>query len=222
MNDKAGSEQGKKHLQRLETFLDVLYALLFFQMLHYLPQGEDMAWADKPLGLLSLLWANADELLRIFVGLALTIIYWNLNNKLFGPLVRTNGRHAILALLQMFFVCLFIYFAISDPGLAGGPSSPALQCVSLFIAGFVGLWGWSYAGKNQLVNEDLTEAEKDRVARRGLIEPITALLNTPLAFVGPMAWTLGWLIIPFPVIWVIRKSKSPEKDDPGSVQERNV
>jgi len=222
MNDKAGSEQGKKHLQRLETFLDVLYALLFFQMLHYLPQGEDMAWADKPLGLLSLLWANADELLRIFVGLALTIIYWNLNNKLFGPLVRTNGRHAILALLQMFFVCLFIYFAISDPGLAGGPSSPALQCVSLFIAGFVGLWGWSYAGKNQLVNEDLTEAEKDRVARSGLIEPITALLNTPLAFVGPMAWTLGWLIIPFPVIWVIRKSKSPEKDDPGSVQERNV
>jgi len=222
MNDKAGSEQGKKHLQRLETFLDVLYALLFFQMLHYLPQGEDMAWADKPLGLLSLLWANADELLRIFVGLALTIIYWNLNNKLFGPLVRTNGRHAILALLQMFFVCLFIYFAISDPGLAGGPSSPALQCVSLFIAGFVGLWGWSYAGKNQLVNEDLTEAEKDRVARRGLIEPITALLNTPLAFVGPMAWTLGWLIIPFPVMWVIRKSKSPEKDDPGSVQERNV
>jgi len=222
MNDKAGSEQGKKHLQRLETFLDVLYALLFFQMLHYLPQGEDMAWADKPLGLLSLLWANADDLLRIFVGLALTIIYWNLNNKLFGPLVRTNGRHAILALLQMFFVCLFIYFAISDPGLAGGPSSPALQCVSLFIAGFVGLWGWSYAGKNQLVNEDLTEAEKDRVARSGLIEPITALLNTPLAFVGPMAWTLGWLIIPFPVMWVIRKSKSPEKDDPGSVQERNV
>ncbi len=222
MNDKAGSEQGKKHLQRLETFLDVLYALLFFQMLHYLPQGEDMAWADKPLGLLSLLWANADELLRIFVGLALTIIYWNLNNKLFGPLVRTNGRHAILALLQMFFVCLFIYFAISDPGLAGGPSSPALQCVSLFIAGFVGLWGWSYAGKNQLVNEDLTEAEKDRVARSGLIEPITALLNTPLAFVGPMAWTLGWFIIPFPVMWVIRKSKSPEKDDPGSVQERNV
>jgi uncharacterized membrane protein len=222
MNDKAGSEQGKKHLQRLETFLDVLYALLFFQMLHYLPQGEDMAWADKPLGLLSLLWANADDLLRIFVGLALTIIYWNLNNKLCGPLVRTNGRHAILALLQMFFVCLFIYFAISDPGLAGGPSSPALQCVSLFIAGFVGLWGWSYAGKNQLVNEDLTEAEKDRVARSGLIEPITALLNTPLAFVGPMAWTLGWFIIPFPVMWVIRKSKSPEKDDPGSVQERNV
>ena len=111
MNDKAGSEQGKKHLKRLETFLDVVYALLFFRILHYLPHSEDMAWADKPLGLLSLLWANADELLRIIVGMGLTIIYWNLNNKLFGSLVRTNGRHAILALLQMFFVCLFIYFA---------------------------------------------------------------------------------------------------------------
>jgi len=221
MNDKAGSEQGKKYLRRLETFLDVVYALLFFRILHYLPHSEDMAWTDKPLGLLSLLWANADELLRIIVGLGLTIIYWNLNNKLFGPLARTNGRHAILALLQMFFVCLFIYFAISDPALAGGPSSPALQSVSLFIAGFVGLWGWSYARKNRLVNEDLTEAEKDRVARSGLIEPITALLNTPLAFVGPIAWTLGWFIIPFPVIWVIRKSKSPKKADPDSVQERN-
>ena len=221
MNDKAVSEQGKKYLRRLETFMDVVYALLFFRILHYLPHSEDMAWTDRPLGLLSLLWANADELLRIIVGLGLTIIYWNLNNKLFGSLVRTNGRHAILAFLQMFFVCLFIYFAISDPGLAGGPSSPALQSVSLFIAGFVGLWGWSYARKNQLVNEDLTEAEKDRVGRSGLIEPITALLNTPLAFVGPMAWTLGWFIIPFPVMWVIRKYKSPKKADPDSVQERN-
>jgi uncharacterized membrane protein len=221
MNDKAGSEQGKKHLRRLETFLDVVYALLFFQILLYLPHSEDMAWADKPLGLVSLLWANAGELLRIIVGMGLTIIFWNLNNKLFGPLVRTNGRHATFALLQMFFVSLFIYFAISDPALAGGPSSPALQSVSLFIAGFVGLWGWSYARKNHLVNEDLTEAEKDRVVRSGLIEPITALLNTPLAFVGPIAWTLGWFIIPFPVMWIIRKSKSPNKADPDSGQERN-
>jgi hypothetical protein len=44
MNDKAGSEQGKKYLRRLEIFLDVVYALLFFRiLLHYLPHSEDMA-----------------------------------------------------------------------------------------------------------------------------------------------------------------------------------
>ncbi len=203
--DSFGTREGEKRLRRLEVFLDVVYALLFFHMLLYLPQSEDLAWADKPWGLLSLLADNAGELLRILVGLGLTLIYWNLSHKLLGPVVRTDGRHCLLALLQMLFVCLFLYFAISDPTLAGGPSAPALQCVSLALAGFVGLWGWSYAVRRGLVDDALTKADKDTIAMRGLVEPITALLITPLAFVGPLAWTLGWFIIPLPLVWVIRR-----------------
>jgi len=197
--------QGRNHLRRLAVFLDVVYAMLFVQMLQYLPQAEDMSWTDQPLGLLQRLIDNRTDLLRIVIGCGLTLIYWNLSNRLLGSLVRTDSKHALLVLLQMVFVCLFLYFAISDPTLAGGPSSPALQSASLAIAGFMGLWGWSYARKHGLVDGCLTTEDKDELARRGLIEPSTALLNTPVAFVGPWSWSAGWLVIPFLVVWVLKK-----------------
>ena len=40
---------GAKQLHRLEVFLDVVYALLFVEMLRYLPAAEDMAWASLSL-----------------------------------------------------------------------------------------------------------------------------------------------------------------------------
>ena len=181
--------RGRNYLRRLCVFLDVVYALLFVQLLQYLPQTEDLAWKERPLGLLQLLIDNATELLRILIGCGLTIIYWNLSNRLLGSLQRTDGSHAVLVMLQMAFVCLFLYFAISDPALAGGPSSPALQSASLAIAGFIGLCGWAYARRHRLIDGRLTEQDQRDVARRAWIEPLTALLNTPLAFVGPMSWT---------------------------------
>lgn len=203
----ADAAVGVKYLRRLEVFLDVVYALLFVEMLQYLPMAEDMSWVGSPLGLLQVLVDNPDELLRIFIGLGLTLIYWNHNNRLLGPLVRTDGRHALLALLQMVFVCLFLYFAISDPRLAGGPSSPALQALSLAIAGFFGIAGWRHARKNGLVSDAFSEEDRDRIGRNGLIEPITSLINTPVAFIGPMVWTIGWFTIPLVVIRVVVKRK---------------
>lgn len=105
----------------------------------------------------------------------------------------------------MVFVCLFLYFAITDPALAGGPSSPALHSASLAIAGLMGLWGWSYARKHELVNSSLTTEDCDDVSRSSWIEPLTALLNTPVAFVGPLAWTAGWFVFPFVVMWLLKK-----------------
>jgi len=196
--------QEKKYLTRLETFLDVVYALIFFQMLQYLPQSEGMEWVGKPLGLLQPLVDNPVEVLRIIIGLGITLLYWNFNNKLLGPLIRTDFKHAILTLLQLVFVCFFLYFAISDPALAGGASSPALQSVMLSIAGFLGVWGWSYARKHKLVDGSISEKENARTARRGLIEPITALLTTPLAWLGPVVWTISWIVIPFILSRLIR------------------
>ena len=71
------------YLRRLATFIDLVYALIFFHMFReYLPMAEDMAWSAKPLGLLSHLIDNGSELLRIFIGVGLTLIYWNQNNNL--------------------------------------------------------------------------------------------------------------------------------------------
>ena len=98
---------GGKQLRRLETFLDVAYAVLFVDFIMYLPHTEDMAWTELPYGLLSLLIDDPIDLLRLIIAVGLTLISWNLTHKLLGPLERTNARHTLLALLQLIFVCLF-------------------------------------------------------------------------------------------------------------------
>jgi uncharacterized membrane protein len=186
---------GSKQLRRLETFLDVAYAVLFVDFIMYLPHTEDMAWMDLPFGLWSLLVDNSLSLLRLVIAVGLTLISWNLTHKLLGPLERTDGRHTLLVLLQVIFVCLFLFFAIADPALVS-VSSPVGQSLSLALSGFTGIVGWSYARKKGLVGADLTEMDKDEVGRNVIIEPLTALINTGFAFVGPGAWTAGWFVIP--------------------------
>jgi len=198
------ARQGRKRLRRLETFLDVAYAVLFVQFIQYLPHTEDMAWEALPYGLLSLLVENRVELLRLIISVGLTLISWNQTHKLLGPLTRTDTRHTVLVLLQLIFVCIFLFFAIADPMLES-LSSPVGQCISLAISWYIGLGSFVYARKKNFIDPDLSEEKIVEVMRGASIEPTTALLNTGLAFVGPGAWTIGWFLIPFPVIQVIKR-----------------
>jgi uncharacterized membrane protein len=199
MSEDANVAIGHRQLRRLETFLDVAYAVLFVDFIMYLPHTEDMAWTELPYGLLSLLIDNSTDLLRLIIAVGLTLISWNLTHKLLGPLERTNPRHTLLSLLQLIFVCLFLFFAIADPELVS-VSSTVGQSLSLAVSGFIGIAGWAYARKNGLTRTDLSEAEKDQIPRTAIIEPVTALLNTGLAFVGPGAWTAGWFVIPIVLV----------------------
>lgn len=198
-NEAADRAMGRNRLRRLETFLDVAYAVLFVEFIMYLPQTEDLAWTDLQFGLASLLWDNALELLRVVIAVGLTLISWNLTHKLLAPLERTNGLHTLLVLLQLIFVCLFLFFAIADPTLVSA-SSPVGQSICLAISGFIGIAGWRYARKRGFTKAELTEAQKDEVGRSVIIEPATALLNTGLGFVGPDVWTLGWFLIPLVLV----------------------
>lgn len=202
--DAADIGTGHKRLRRLETFLDVAYAVLFVNFIMYLPQTEDMAWTDLQFGLLSLLWDNSLDLLRLLISVGLTLISWNLTHKLLGPLERTNTLHTLLVLLQLVFVCFFLFFAIADPELTSA-SSPVGQSICLSISGFIGIAGWWYARKSGFAKAELTEAEKDEVSKSVIIEPVTALLNTGLGFVGPGIWTLGWFVIPLALVGARRR-----------------
>ncbi|MGB5635922.1 MAG: hypothetical protein WBM44_03515 [Waterburya sp.] len=197
MTPKNSADSATRHnqLRRLETFLDVAYAVLFVDFIMYLPETEDMAWTDLTFGLLSLLLNNSLNLIRLFIAVGLTLISWNLTQKLLGPLEQTNGVHTLLVLLQLIFVCLFLFFAIADPTLQS-VSSPVGQSLCLALSGFIGMAGWFYARQNGLVKPELTKGQKDDIGRSIIIEPVTALLNTGLAFGGPSLWTLGWLVIP--------------------------
>lgn len=195
------------YLNRLSRFIDVVYALLFFHLIiNYLPAFEDMQWTQKPYGLLSHLIDNKGELLRILIGAGLALMYWNQNNSLFKNLVRTNGTHAALSLVQLFFVCLFVYFAIADPGLES-QSSPALQAFCLAIAGFLGIGAWLYASRHQLVRSSLSKVETSAITQDNLMEPLTAVVNVGLAFIGPLVWTLAWFVLPPIFVWILKKRK---------------
>jgi uncharacterized membrane protein len=204
MSEDAKGATGRRRLRRLETFLDVAYAVLFVDFIMYLPDTEDMAWTDLPFGLLSLLTENSVELVRLVVAVGLTLISWNLTHKLLGPLERTDARHTLLALLQLVFVCLFLFFAIADPSLVS-VSSPVGQSLCLAVSGFIGLAGWSYARKKGFTRADLSETDKDEVCKNAIIEPVTALLNTGLGFIGPGVRTAGWFVIPMVLIGTRRQ-----------------
>ena len=201
------ARQGRKRLRRLQTFLDVAYAVLFVDFIQYLPHTEDMKWEELPYGLLSLLLDNSLDLLRLIIAVGLTLISWNLTHKLLGPLTRTDAKHTVLALFQLIFVCMFLFFAVADPALES-LSSPAGQSICLAISGFIGLGGFAYAQKKGFVDPDLSDEKIAQVAQGASIEPTTALLNTGLAFVGPGAWTLGWFLIPIAVIQIIKRLPS--------------
>ena len=199
MNSQTTSPDGI-YLNRLSRFIDIVYALLFFHMLtNYLPIIEDMEWSHKPMGLLSHLMDNSSELLRIFIGGGLALMYWNQNNSLFKHLTKTNGMHAALSLIQLFLVCLFVYFAIADPALES-QSSPALQATSLALAGFTGVGAWVYASKHNLMCESLCEDEVNAITRSNLMEPSVAVVNIGLAFAGPM-----WFVLPPVFSWLLKK-----------------
>ncbi len=107
MSEDSDVAAGRRQLRRLETFLDVAYAVLFVDFIMYLPHTEDMAWEALPYGLLSLLIDNSTDLLRLIIAVGLTLISWNLTHKLLGQLDRTNPRHTLLCLLQLIFVACF-------------------------------------------------------------------------------------------------------------------
>lgn len=195
------------YLRRLSRFIDVVYAVIFFHILStYLPSFEDMTWMDKPYGLLSHLVDNRMELLRIFIGAGLALLYWNQNNGIFKHLVRTNYTHAALSLVQLFFVVLFVYFAIADPNLES-QSSPALQAGCLAIAGFMSIGLWKYAARNGLIRENMSKDEIENVTRTNLMEPLTAVFNVGFAFIGPLVWTFAWFLLPPVFIWLLKKRR---------------
>jgi hypothetical protein len=183
-------------LRRLEVFLDVLYALLAFHMLSYLPPVRDMSWAGKPFGLLGALTSHGRELWRAVMGMGVTMICWHVSATRLARLRATDGIHTTITLVQAGLLCFFVYFAICDPTLTGGPSSRALQCGSVALAAAVGHLGWIYARWRGFIDVNAQQQQIEALETSARTEIATAILNTPLSWVGPTSWTLGWVILP--------------------------
>jgi hypothetical protein len=191
-------------LRRLEVFLDIVYALIAVHMLTYLPPVRDMSWAARPLGLMGALTESAREVWRAVMGLVITAIAWLVCARRLSRLRSTDALHSGLVLVQTGLACFFIYFALCDPTLSGGPSPRALQCGSLALASAVSQLGWSYARRRRLVDPETSREQLDDVSQRGWQETVSALLITPLSWIGPITWTIGWAVVPLALMGLPR------------------
>jgi uncharacterized membrane protein len=192
--------RGSRHLRRLEMLIDVVFALLIWDIVSTLPlpDGEDLNLT----GLGDFLGGNLD-LSIVLIGMVIVLNYWAQNTAHSGELETTDSTHALLSVLQLFFLLFYTYAAALGMQFEGDDTALALQSLTLLIAGILGFAAWAYAIRDGRLLADY--AKEDQVAAllvRSLAEPITALITLPLAFVSGTAWELAWLLY-IPLAWYL-------------------
>jgi uncharacterized membrane protein len=199
-------QRGARHLRRLETLIDVVFALLIWDIVSSLPlpEGSDLSLS----GLGEFLGGNVD-LGIVLIGIVIVLNYWAQNNAHSGELEATNSTHALLSILQLFFLLFYTYAASLGMQFEGDEMALALQSITLLLAGILGFAAWAYAIRDgRLLADYAREEEVTALLVRSLAEPLTALITLPLAFVSANIWELGWLIY-IPLAWYLgRKSNA--------------
>lgn len=208
---KAQLERGVGTLNSLRIVINVLYALMIFQVFLILPRPDDPDLATQSLG--QIYGDHVMQLVMMVVGIILIIIYWIQFNTQLGNLVRSSPMHATLAIVQMFFLMIYLYFLRFDMEFDGMTLALQMESIFLALAGFVAAYNWRYARRNGLTSDQITENEELNIFYKILPEPMASLFTLPFAVLGPMYWTIAFLsIIPIGYILklVRKKYDTPE------------
>ena len=151
------------------------------------------------------------KLVVIVVGLILIITYWIQANRQLGNLVRSSPTHAALAIIQMICLMLYLYFVRFDMEFDGMTLALQMESIFLALAGFIGVYNWMYARKNDLTSDQINKEEERTILFQILPEPIASLFSLPFAAISPAAWTLSFLII-IPLGYFLKKIGLNQKD----------
>jgi len=194
----AAQAREERQLERLTRIVDVLYALSLFRTVTDLPHPtlDDVAAAGSVLGAMR---NDLPDFLLVVLGVALVAVFWGANNMMFGNLTRTDSRHALSSIIQTMCVMMFGYTLRLSNDLGDLPQILAGQSVLLLIGGSMAVLAWSRARREGMISGAVGEQERDDVARKLLVEPVLAAVTIPLAWVGPIVYTLAWFV-GFPVV----------------------
>ena len=207
--EDGGPPEGRRavlQLSRLETFTDVVYALVLWRTFLILPNPIEDDWGWRSMG--AFFAAEWPAFLAVAIGLVLTIIYWLQSNVLLGQLERTDGRHTVLVILQLFFLLLFLQVITIGVAFDPSPGMRALEGLAAAMVGISGAWGWAYAIKDRrLLPDDVPDDAARTLSDRITAEPATALFTLPFAFF-PLLWELSWFSYPMWVRLVKRRRKT--------------
>ena len=202
---KAQIERGVGLLNSIRVVVNVLYALMIFQIFLILPRPEDPLLVYNSLP--QIFSEHIMQLVMMVVGLILILLYWIQFNTQMGNLVRSSPLHATLAIVQMICLMVYLYFLRFDMEFDGMKLALQMESIFLALAGYIAAINWRYARSNGLTSDQIDKNEELNIFYKILPEPMASLFTLPFAGLGPNYWTLAFLsIIPFTyILKLIRK-----------------
>jgi uncharacterized membrane protein len=201
------TERERRHLDRLETLVDSIYALVIVFIVAGFPsarsfEGEySSAW--------DFLSQHSSELTAPTLGLVLIIMYWAQSNIQLGSLARTDSIHASLVIVQVFFLLLYVYsvdFVLDFPEDTGVLTAQSVIFCLMGVVAFVA-WKWAVRGR-RLVSDEIPDEEINVISRQILPEPLTAFITIWASFLGSTAWELAWLAF-LPIAYLTKRVRRP-------------
>lgn len=201
---KAEIKRQKNSLTRIQTLLDVVYGLMIFRLFMLIPRPTEEQLANRDF--IQMFIENGTNLLVVFIGVVLIIIYWGQSTRQFGHLNRVDGTVATIAIVQVFCLLIYLYFMRLDNETDGDEFTLLMESVFMAIAGFLGIYNWQYSRKQGFFEESLTMKESYEMVYKFYPEPIVACLTIPLALVGTGWYSAGWLLL-IPVTWLMNTRK---------------
>ncbi len=181
-------------LSRLERLADVIYALVLWRLFTLIPKpiSAEGAWHTFS----EYLAANGMTLIIVVIGVIFVIIYWLQSNTLLGNLEKSDSKHTILSIVQLFALLLFLMSLNLGVVLGGSAFTRVLESATAALAGLSGAFAWRYGIKNRrLIQPDVTDFDAQKILDGVLAEPLTALMTIPFAFAGPWIWEASWLLL---------------------------
>jgi uncharacterized membrane protein len=195
-------------LSRLERLTDVVYAVVLWRLFILIPKpvSAEGAWHNFS----EYLVENGFTLAVVVIGVMFVIIYWLQSNTLLGNLEKSDSKHAILSIIQLFALLLFLLSLNMGVVLGGSVFTRLLESITAALTGLSGALAWRYGIRNRrLIQPDVNDFDARKILDGVLAEPLTALMTIPFAFAGPWMWEASWLLlIPTNIILKrIRKKK---------------
>jgi len=193
MNNKSDEKRWVRQLARLETLMDVVYALVIWRLFQLIPRPVE----NETRSVWELFSDNPRPVLTVAIGIVIVIVYWLQSNLLFGHLERTDTRHTALSILQIFCLLFFLYAIALGTTYEAATDLRVFESLTALLVGVPSYFAWRHAKyKGGLVSPSLSKKEADAISVRILAEPITAAVTIPFALFAPVLWEIAWFSFP--------------------------
>lgn len=184
----------EKMLRRLETLIDVVFALVIWRIFMILPRPsvEEL----EVLSIAKLVVNEYSKFIIATVSIFIVIVYWLQNNQLFKYLKKTNPVHTSLSIANLFLLLLFLYNVGLSIRFEGDEDALTSQSVTALLYSLSTFFTWRYAVKKKLTYDELSLEDAKALSKENLAEPVTALFSLPFAIATPILWELSWFAYP--------------------------